>query len=391
MSIKPSRRRFLQSSAVGAGSLLSGKTILLDTPKPTALPNPVPASERRRSLMQRNKYQELLAMKKGKVLEFARPGAHCVLAPDMGGRVFGEVGELPVHRIDLDCVAEPDRPFNNFGGGNFWPAPEGGKFAFNYRGNEWYAQECINRQPFEVVCHGEESAVIQKRVALRNRLGTVLDALMRREFTMLARPPAELTGKQLRGCVSYRTVDSFKIQSSVRTEQALIGAWTLEQFDASPTTIAFCIVPEPRNAINFDFYKPPYERITYYSHGFTYQTDGLSRGQIGIRKAAGASFIAFHDMARSLLCLREVKGGKGDLYFNMADNDQPRGPFSAADNYSIFNSDTTVGSFFELETVGGAQVENGFLKGSELVMETSFAVFEDPQELRNLVRQNLGG
>ena len=113
-----------------------------------------------------NKLQQLQAMIEGSFLEFTQGPAKCVLCPDMGGRIFAGVCGISVHKIDLACVARPDRPFNNYGGGNSWPAPEGGKFAFNYRGNEWYVQECINKQPFEVVSHDEESAVILKRVVL---------------------------------------------------------------------------------------------------------------------------------------------------------------------------------------------------------------------------------
>ena len=91
-------------------------------------------------------------------------------------------GGISVHRIDLDCVAKPDRPFNNFGGGNFWRAQEGGRLGFNYCGSEWYVQECINKQQFEVVSHDAESAVISKRIVLLNRAGTVVETIMRWEL-----------------------------------------------------------------------------------------------------------------------------------------------------------------------------------------------------------------
>ncbi len=45
-----------------------------------------------------------------------------------------------------------------------------------------------------------------------------------------------------------------------------------------------------------DFYEHPGDRIAYFDKGFTYKTDGLKRGQIGIKKAAGASLIGFHDI-----------------------------------------------------------------------------------------------
>ena len=131
------------------------------------------------------------------------------------------------------------------------------------------------------------------------------------------------------------------------------------------------------------------ERIAYAPQGFTYKTDSRRKGQIGIRQAAGARFIGFYDLSRHLVCLRENCSVAGGLYFNIADNDQPRGPTSAADNYSIFNSDADMGAF-ELETIGSAQVEQKWLKGSELISNTTFAVFENQSDLQGFVDGALG-
>jgi hypothetical protein len=339
--------------------------------------------------MHKNKLQQLRVIKEGSFLEFTQDSAICALCPDMGGRIFAEVCGISVHRIDLECVAKPDRPFNNYGGGNFWPAPEGGKLAFNYRGDEWYVQECINEHPFEVVSHDEESAVISKRVALINRAGTVVESIMQRGLTLLRSLPSFLEGRRLRGFLSYQTVDCFEVLNPITPEQALIAAWTLEQFEASASTISFCPVENPQTAINFDFYDHPGEMISYFNHGFTYKTDGRCKGQIGIKKEAAAPFIAFYDPSRQLLCTRENRSGDS-LYFNIADNDQPNGPYSAADNYSIFNSDPDMQAF-ELELVSGARIQNGLVRGSELVSVTTFAVFEDSGEIRNFVNQYIGG
>jgi hypothetical protein len=339
--------------------------------------------------MSPSKYRELLAIKKGMVLEFQRDSAGCALCPDMGGRIFAEVGGMSVHRIDLECVAKPDRSFNNYGGEYFWPAPEGGKFAFNYRGSEWYVQECINKQPFEVVSHNEKSAVISKRVVLINRAGTVVESIMARELRVLSTLPVFLKGSRLRAFLTYQTTDSFEVLNPVAPDKALIGAWTLEQFDTSGFTVSFCPVENPDGAINFDFYEDPRERITYFKHGFSYKTDGRCKGQIGIKKEAGAPFIAFQDVSRQLLCTRENRSGDS-LYFNMADNDQPKGPYSAADNYSIFNSGPDMQAF-ELEVVSGVRIQNGLVKGSELVSVTTFAIFENPRDLQDFVDQHIGG
>lgn len=336
--------------------------------------------------MSANKYRELLAIKKGMVLEFQRDSAGCALCPDMGGRVFAEVCGLSMHRIDLECVARPNRPFNNYGGGNFWPAPEGGRFAFNYQGKEWYVQECINKRPFEVVSRTDDGALLQKDITLVNRAGTVVKTIMKRELKLFRSLPSFLKGSRLRGFLTCQTVDSFEVLNPVLPEQALIAAWTLEQFEPSEFTISFCSVENPQAAINFDFYDHPGDRVSYFKHGFTYKTDGRRKGQIGIKKQVGAPFIGFYDVSRNLVCTRENRSVGDALYFNMADNDQPKGPFSAADNYSIFNSDPDMRAL-ELELVSGARIKNGLVRGSELISVTTFAVFEDSGEIRNFVDQ----
>ena len=95
------------------------------------------------------------------------------------------------------------------------------------------------------------------------------------------------------------------------------------------------------------------------------------------------------DLQRRLLCVREIVGPREGMYFNIADNDQPQGPFSAEDAYSIFNADETLG-FFELETVGGALVQNGRLKGSRLLSRTSFALFDEAEPVKRFVNNAIG-
>ncbi len=335
-----------------------------------------------------NAFAELLELKQASALTFQTDDSRLALYPDLGGRVFAEVGDLSVHRIDLDTVAHPDRPFNNYGGGNLWPAPEGGIFGFNYRGNEWFVQPAINNQPFEVKQCDNAGAMIRKQVTLTNRKGTRLEAIIRRRVR-LAAPLAGLDIGSCRACLCYQTEDTFEVLNTVATEDALIAAWTLDQFEASPQTISFGAVRNPREAINFDYYAHPGRRIAYYDTGFTYQTDGHCRGQIGIRKDSHPAWIGCHDLARNLLCLRVNQGPMNGVYFNMADNDQPQGPYSAADCYSIFNSDSDMKAF-ELEAIGGARVENGLLKGSVLVSLTLLAVVETPDDLDRFLARHLG-
>ncbi|NLX07261.1 MAG: hypothetical protein GXY33_19150 [Phycisphaerae bacterium] len=338
-----------------------------------------------------NRYRRLLDLKaKGEaVLTFDHGVGQVALCPDMGGRVFAELAGRSMHRIDLETVADPRHAFNNFGGGNFWPAPEGGRFAFNYRGDAWYVQPVINCQPFGVAARDRTAATIVKEIALVNRGETVLDVAMRRELAVLPDAPALLRGAACQ-VLSYRTVDSFEVRGEVSAEDALIAAWTLEQFDASPETVSFAVVDQPRAAINFDYYDHPRERIRFHRRGFVYRTDGQCRGQIGINRSAGTSCVGFYDLSRRLLCLRENRSDPREgVFFNIADNDQPDGPWSAVDNYSIFNSDPDMRAF-ELETIGSARVDGGRLTGSQLVSVTTFAIFEQAADLERLTMKMLG-
>jgi hypothetical protein len=339
--------------------------------------------------MPENKYRELAALKKGSAVFFKTGSAECILCPDMGGRIFCECLGISPHRIDLDCAAHPLDSFNNFGGYNFWPAPEGGKFGFNYRGNEWYVQPAINAQPFLVLKSGKKAAMIGKEVTLVNRAGVKIETSMRRDFRLDEKPPAILREYPLKGFISYSTTDSFKVRNRVSSGEALIAAWTLEQFEASDETVSFCAVPDSKAAINFDFYDHPGDKITYYGKGFTYRTDARRKGQIGIKKSAGARYIGFFDLSRNLVCVRKNLNPRDGIFFNIADNDQARGPYSAADNYSIFNSDESMKAF-ELETVGGALIRNSILKGSKLASSTCLAVFERAKDIDDFIDEHLG-
>ncbi len=332
-------------------------------------------------LFKRIKYEDFLEIKGKSLLEFKDGNSILCIAPDMGGRVFAFMEGLSLHRIDLENIQSPNRPFNNFGGGNLWPAPEGGKFGFNYRGNEWYVQECINSQPYNILLYNKNSAVIEKEIILVNRSNTIFNVIMKRKISICDIPPF-FKGWNISNSITYLSEDSFEVLNDVRIENGLIAAWTLEQFDANENTISFCLVNSPENAINFDFYEPPIEKIVYYKKGFTYQTDGMKKGQIGIRRKSNPKAIGFIDFERKIVCIRQnLTSTKNGLYFNIADNEQPGGAFSAEDTYSIFNSSEDM-RFFELETISCSDINCGKVIGSTLVSLTSFAFFENIEELK---------
>jgi hypothetical protein len=335
-----------------------------------------------------NNFQELIALQKHGGFIYENKNSRTVFAPDLGARVFCELDGMRLHRLDIENIKKPDKPFNNYGGNNFWPAPEGGVFGFNYDGDQWRVQSAINNEPFMLTQTLPTSATAQKRTTLVNRKGTRIEVKIERIFSV-ASVSAILTAAKPAHVFAYLTEDSIDVLNPLKTEHGLISCWTLEQFDASQTTISFGAVDNPRSAINFDFYEHAGDRITYKPHGFFYKTDGQKTGQIGIRRESNARCIGFFDLARNLVCIREIIDPADGVYFNIADNSQPFGPYSAADNYSIFNGGAAQG-FFEVETIGAAGIQDGVVSGSKLVSKTSFALFESREQVQKLIDDLIG-
>lgn len=150
--------------------------------------------------------------------------------------------------------------------------------------------------------------------------------------------------------------------------------------------IAFGKVRDSARAINFDFYGQPGERIAHRQGHFTFALGREDRHQIGVSVASAPELLGALDRNRSLLILRRTAPTQG-TYFNIADNDQAQGPYSAADLYSIFNGGAL--GFFELETIGAMQTANGYLAASTLVSETTI-LKGNMEELRRYLAEQEG-
>jgi len=292
-----------------------------------------------------------------------------LVCPGLQGRIFCRIGNELVHRLDVVALVSPSRTgFNNLGGNSLWPAPEGGPFGFNYLpgSDDWIVQEDIGRTP-ALVFHREISkAVMEKRINLINRRGVSI-AMTYRRVVSVSGTEGSPKGFDLAG-LTYRTGDTFELSGSYRPEEVLLAPWSLEQFPGAEGVTAFCKVNAPRDAINDDFYGSLEGRIAYGKNFFTFALGGEARQQIGVRTASAPELIGALDSGRSLLVLRKTAPQDG-VYFNIADNLQPRGPYSASDLYSIFNGGAL--DFFELETIGAMRLAGGTLAPSTLVSETT--------------------
>ncbi|MDD4539342.1 MAG: hypothetical protein GX617_01020 [Lentisphaerae bacterium] len=274
------------------------------------------------------------------------------LAHALQGRIFCELGGEIVHRYDAALAAAPaPDSFNNIGGNSLWPGPEGGPYAFNYPpGNGlWYVQPAINSQPTIAEESSSERLAGSKVVSLQNRRGVTQLFNYHRSVNVL--PSQDMSSPYGISSVAYRCVDELRPLNPPLTDDMLFCAWSLEQFPGGEGVIAFGMTDDDAAAaINCDYYGHPGDRLRCKGQLFRLALGGKDRFQIGIAHHSQPKLIGAYDPHRDLLIIRRIsKITDNGLYFNIADNDQPRGPFSAADSYSIFNGGEL--DFFELETI----------------------------------------
>ncbi|MFA6244522.1 MAG: DUF6786 family protein [Candidatus Hydrogenedentales bacterium] len=314
------------------------------------------------------------------------PGS-VLVCPGLQGRIFCQLEDELMHRLDVSTLASPSlTDFNNLGGNSLWPAPEGGPFGFNYLpgSDQWLVQPGINLVPAIIVQTDARKAVIEKRIDLTNRKGCRLDLVWRRAVEVPA-SWRHANDYRLAG-LTYRSEDTFSPSGTYGPSDVLLAPWSLEQFPGAEGVIAFGKVRDSESAINYDFYGQPGERIAWEEGVFTFALGGEDRHQIGISVASSPELIGALDTKRSVLILRRTAPTNG-TYFNIADNDQPQGPYSAADLYSIFNGGAL--DFFELETIGAMQLADGALAASALISETTI-LKGDTKELHRYLSEQEG-
>ena len=302
-----------------------------------------------------------------------------LVSPGLQGRIFAHLGGELVHRLDVERTQRPAAgEFNNLGGNSLWPAPEGGPLAFNYLpgSDEWVVQPGIADVACEIVEHGGQHALIEKTIALTNRKGTDVQVRFRRHVEVVdAREGDPHPAGKSRRALAYRSEDTLEPLGDVARGDVLLAAWSLEQFPGGEDVTAFACMAKPREAINFDFYGMPAQPPVFGERCFTLALGGTAKFQIGVTVNSRPTLLGALDRRRSLLMLRHTEAGDG-LYFNIADNDQPDGPFAAADMYSVFNGGDL--DFFELETIAPMMEHDGRVTGSRLVSTTWF--YEDEIE-----------
>lgn len=313
-----------------------------------------------------------------------------VFSSQLQSRIFCKLGDVFLHRADTESLAAArtakSSVFINIGGNSLWPAPEGGKYAFFYPpgSSEWRVQDGIAHTPSTIISEGNGGLTAEKEIELVNRHGAAVTVRHRRSVeTLPADPEAARTGIKAMG---YSQEDSFIPLGEYDAESVLLAPWSLEQFPLSSSCVAFGKLQWPRQALNFDYYGMPTAPVAFTSDTFAVELSDSHKWQVGISAAGNARFIGVLDRERGLLFMRFSRVEDG-VYFNIADNDQPNGPFAAADQMSIFHGGDL--GFFELELIGAMRQRRRLLGISTLRGET-WCFAGDAGRLRDMLRIRFG-
>ena len=301
------------------------------------------------------------------------------------GRVFVWLEGERLHRWDQTVADHPsETDFNNLGGNSLWPAPEGGPYAFNYPENEWLVQPGVNTAPSELA---ETGMACRRTVPLRNHHGADLQVTFERRLGGLADDLAAYAGYGLR-FTGYRETDTLAFSAPVPESEAVVSAWSLEQFPNPEGVIAFgCVEGDAAAAMNTDFYGDPGKTLRCRGQWFRFDLGGPEKFQIGLSASQRPRLVGAFDPKRRLLITRTCLQAAGK-YINFADNEQPNGVFSADDQMSIFNGASM--GFFELEALGPVEYDaEGRVTGSHLTAESRFWRGE-ADKLRRLAQDRLG-
>ena len=308
------------------------------------------------------------------------------LSPGLQGRIFCSIGDRLAHKLDFELAANPTPDFNNIGGNSLWPGPEGGAFAFNYPHGEWTVQDGINKVCPTLSVESPAAASMVKNISLLNAKGTQVELEYRRRVQTLD-ISSQTAAYAVKG-VAYTEQDTFTPLREYSVDDAIVCAWSLEQFNGAEGITAFGAYAE-KNApvgqiINDDFYGDPLVRITAGNGLFRFALGGPKRLQIGFKKDCRPELIGAWDAARELLIIRKTAVCEG-TYINIADNEQKNGAYSTEDVYSIFNGSQEL-NFFELETIAPMTVRGGKLIRSELNART-FIYQGAPEQLGKLLEK----
>jgi hypothetical protein len=349
------------------------------------------------------------------VLRSADSAAQIIVFPKYQGKVFTSTAQGLygksfgwVNYKSFDVPA--NKHMNAYGGENrLWLGPEGGHFSLFFSPGDsmvfdhWKTPAAFDTEPWTLISHSQDAAVLQKKMNLVNFIGTRLSIIVDRSIKLLSQSEiSHLIAIDMDSTihsVGYTTENHLTNSGpEAWTEQTGMPClWMLDMFKPSPSTVI--VVPysnknhDPLDKIvtsNYFGQIPP-ERLKDKNEILFLKADGKSRGKLGIHPAKASPVIGSYDPLNQILTIILFDVDASAKYLNQEWN-SIRPPFSGdavnAYNDGPLGDGSQMGPFYEMESVSPA----AFLKPGEKQSHRHVVIHftGQPAGLDRIAKQMLG-
>ncbi len=257
------------------------------------------------------------------VLRLASGDGWVLVSPQLQGRVmtsgFAD-GEPGMGFVNRGMIASPPEsaPFFNHGGEDrFWFGPEGGPYALYFGDSaerdldHWQVPAALHEGAFAVTAKGAARVAMNRRMQLRNAVGTTFDAEVDRTVEIPTRAEVDLWVGGLpedAEWVGFRTRNRVTNSGAKAwiPEAGLPCIWILGMF--SPGEDAFVIAPfltdGPGEPVRDSYFgEVPADRLRLGSDFALFRADAQRRSKIGVLRGRARDVAGSYDPGSGVLTL----------------------------------------------------------------------------------------
>jgi len=209
---------------------------------------------------------------------------------------------------------------NIYGGEDrFWVGPEGGQYSVFFKKGvpfdleHWFTPAAVDTEPFELVSHTKNQAVLKKKMQLENYSGTKFQVQVDRVIKVLEKEEI-IKALGITPSSSVKTVAFESINKMTNTgdkdwskETGLLSIWILGMMNSSPkTTVVVPFKPglesELGPKVNDAYFgKVPADRLVVKEEVMFFKGDSQFRSKIGITPLRTRGLIGSYDANSQVL------------------------------------------------------------------------------------------
>ncbi|MBN1807362.1 MAG: hypothetical protein JW837_19100 [Sedimentisphaerales bacterium] len=300
--------------------------------------------------------------------------------PTLQGRAMTSTAEglegLSYGWINRELIASGKtvEHINVYGGEDrFWIGPEGGQFSIFFKKDvpfdleHWFTPAPIDTEPFKLVSHFRNRALLQKDMTLENYSGTIFNLRVDREIRVLERKDAAktlgVTPANTVRMVAFETKNKMTNTGKKAWEKrtGLLSIWILGMFNPSPSTTI--IVPFNKGSENelgpivndAYFGKVPSNRLVVKDGVMFFSGDGQFRSKIGLSPLRAKPVLGSYDNTNKVLTIVQYSKTEGvtDYVNSMWELQDEPYKGDVVNSYNDGPSEPgakPLGPFYELET-----------------------------------------